>query len=281
LGAVLSWTAHPFSAAAATPAETALPGASSSAAARRDAIQSIPRERLDAEARAKVDSVLGNITVFRRFPTRMITCDPDLYLFVVRHPDVVVNIWEALGLSQLQFRQTGPDTYHAAETAGTAATLEFLYHTKDTQVVYGQWSYIGPLLPRAIRGRCLAALRSSYAHHSDGRYAITSRLDGFLTVEPGGAELLTKALHPLVVKNADYNFVQTVGFVGSLSRTAEANSRGLERLALRLTNVQPDIRRQFAEVVAGVAERAAMLAGESHATSAAMLSGRPSGPSAQ
>lgn len=266
---------------AAAPAETVLPGASSSAAARHDAVRSIPRDRLDAEGRAKVDAVLANVTVFRRFPTRMVTCDPDLYLFVVRHPDVVVNIWEVLGLSQLQLHQTGPDTYRVAESAGTSATLELLYHTNDLHVIYGQWSYTGPLLPRTIRGRCLAILRSAYTRGGDGHYSITSRLDGFVTVEPAGAELLTKALHPLVVKNADVNFVQTVGFVGSLSRTAEVNSYGLQRLAQRLSNVQPDVRRQFGEVVAGVADRAACVAAQDSDSSATHLTGRPTSPSIQ
>jgi len=283
LATVVLWAA-PLGAAgpaAATSAEAALPSATSSNAARQNAIQSIPWDKLDREGRAKVDSVLGNVTVFRRFPARVVSCDPDLYLFVVRHPDVVVNIWEVLGLSQLQLRQTGPDTYRVAENAGTSATLEFLCHANDTHVVYGQWSYTGPLLPRTIRGRCLAVLRSAYARANDGRYSITSRLDGFVTVEPAGAELLTKALHPLVVKNADTNFVQTVGFVGSLSRTAEVNSRGLQRLAQRLMDVQPEVRRQFEQVVAGVADRAASLAAQDRKRPATQLAGRPIGQSGQ
>jgi hypothetical protein len=172
---------------------------------------------------------------------------------------VVVNIWEALGLSQLQFRQTGPDTYHVVESAGTTSALEFLYHTHDTHVIYGRWGYTGSLLSHTIHGQCLAVLKSGYVRETDGRYYVTSRLDGFLAVEPGGAELLTKVLHPLVIKNADANFVQTVAFVGSLSRTAEVNPRGLQRLAQRLANVQPDVRQQFAQVVTGVAQRAAAL----------------------
>ena len=122
-------------------------------------------------------------------------------------------------------------------------------------MLYGQWSYNGPLLAKPIRGRCLAVLKSDFLRDADQRCRITSRLDVFLSVEPGGAELLTKALHPLVVKNADANFVQTVSFVGSLSRTAEVNPRGMRRLAGRLTHVPSDIRQQFAEVISTIGER--------------------------
>jgi hypothetical protein len=231
--------------------------ATASPAARQDAIQSIPFEKLDAASRAKASSVLSNVTVFRRLPIRVVGCDPDLYLFLVRHPDVVVNIWEVLGIAQLRLRQTGTDSYEVAEKEGTKANMQFLYRAHDTHVVYGEWSYTGSLLPRTIHGKCLAVLKSGYVRETDGRYYVTNRLDAFLSVDPGAVELLTKTLHPLVVKNADSNFVQTVAFVGSLSRTAEVNSQGMQRLIGKLSHVQPEVREKAAGVVTTVAQRAA------------------------
>jgi hypothetical protein len=233
--------------------------ATSSATARQSAIQSIPMTKLDEARRAKVSSVLSNVTVFRRLPVRVVACDPDMYLFLVRHPDVVVNIWEVLGISHLQLRQTAPETYRVVETDGTTATMEFLYRSHDTHVIFGEWTYTGPLLPRSITGRCLAVLKTGYVRETDGRYYTTSRLDAFLSVEPIGAELLTKTLYPLVAKNADANFAQTVAFAGSLSRTAEVNSRGMQRLAAKLTHVQPEVRKELADLSASVGEKSAAL----------------------
>jgi hypothetical protein len=248
--------------------------ATSSAAAQQSAIQSIPIEKLDAAARAKVSSVLSNVTVFRRLPIRVVGCDPDLYLFLVRHPDVVVNIWEVLGIAQLQLRQTGAQEYRVAESEGTAATLEYIYHSHDTHIMFGQWTYNGSLLPRAIQGRCLAVLKTGYVRETDGRYYVTSRLDGFLSVEPIGAELLTKTLYPLVAKNADANFIQTVAFVGSLSRTAEVNSHGMQRLAAKLTHVRPEVRQELANVSASVGAKAAALPARRSPAASAQLAGR-------
>jgi hypothetical protein len=231
--------------------------ATSSPAARDDAIQAIPFEKLDKADRARVSSVLSNVTVFRRFPVRVVGCDPDFYLFMIRHPDVLVNIWEVLGLAQLKLRQTGPDTFEVAETEGTRANMQYLYRSHDTHVVFGEWSYTGSLLSRTVRGKCLAVLRSGYVRETDGRYYVTSRLDAFLSVEPGAVELLTKTLQPLVVKNADANFVQTVAFVASLSRTAEVNGPGLQRLAAKLTHVRPEVREELCDKVSAVAEKAA------------------------
>ena len=116
----------------------------SSKAAQRDAVKSLPMDKLDAADQAKVGAVLNNVTVFRRLPVRVVSCDPGLYLFVVRHPDVVVNIWEVLGVSQLKLRQSGMDQFHVDEKEGTTATMEFLYHDRQTHVIYGDWRVFRP-----------------------------------------------------------------------------------------------------------------------------------------
>ena len=125
------------------------------------------------------------------------------------------------------------------------------------QIVYGKWTYTGPLLVRKITGTCLAVLKTGYTKDSDGKYYITSRMDGFLSVDSGGAELLARTLQPLVVKNVDSNFIQTVAFLGSMSKTAEVNLGGMQRLAGRLAHVQPETRQQLSTVVASVAQREA------------------------
>ena len=245
----------------------------SSVAVRKSAVQSIPFDKLSAEAREKVNSVLTNVSVYRRLPIRVVNCDPDLYLFLVRHPDVVVNIWEILGVSQIQLRQVDIDTFRVAESEGAAATLEYIYHSRDLQIICGNWTYTGPLLAHKITGSCLAVLKTVYNKGPDGKYYITSRLDGFLNVDSGGAEILARTLQPLVVKNIDGNFMQTVAFLGSMSKTAEVNLGGMQRLAARLSHVQPETRQQLSEVVASVAHRSAV--------NAAALKDQPSQPVAR
>jgi len=248
----------------------------SNATARKNAVQSIPFDKLDADSRAKVNSVLSNVSVYRRLPVRVVNCDPDLYLFLVRHPDIVVNIWEILGVSQIQLRQVDIDTFRVAEAEGTSATLEYLHHSADTQIVYGTWTYTGPLLARKITGSCLTILKSGYSKETDGKYYITSRLDGFVSVDSGGAELLARTLQPLVVKNVDGNFIQTIAFLGSMSKTSEVNLAGMQRLAGRLTHVQPETRQQLADVTASVARRSAANAVAKKTPPGPRLASRPS-----
>ena len=56
------------------------------------------------------------------------------------------------------------------------------------QIVYGKWTYTGPLLARKIPA--LPCRFESRLHQgSDGKYYVTSRLDGFLSVDSGGIEM--------------------------------------------------------------------------------------------
>jgi len=258
---LLSVSARP---AAADPPLLVLPGrdplqATTSKSARQSAVRSIPFEQLDAEGRSKVKSVLSNLTVFRRMPTRVIDCDPSLYLFLVEHPDVLVNIWEVLRISNLEVRQSQKNSYRFTEPEGTAARFEFLHRSAETHVIYAEGTYEGPLFARPAQGRCVMVLRTGYVRETNGRYYITARLDAFLTVDHGGAELFAKTFHSLLGRTADINFVQTMAFLGSLSRTAEVNSRGVQRLSTRLANIQPKLRARLAELAGEIGRRSSLL----------------------
>ena len=227
--------------------------------ARESAVACIPLDKLDDEARAKVDSVLSATSIFRRMPIRVMQCDPEMYLFLVRHPDLVVNIWEVMGLCQLAVRKVDENTFRVVDKTGTRGTAEFLHSSPTTHIIYSEGAFEGPPLTIPARGRTLLVLKSGYVLEPDGRYYVTSRLDAFVRIEHGGVELLTKTFQPVVGRVADVNFLQTAGFLGSLSRTAEVNTRGMERLADKLTRVQPEVRERFVQLSTQVAERAAEL----------------------
>ena len=239
----------------ATAAEAENPLESTTSDTARDsALRSIPFEKLSELDKAKVRSVLANVSLFRRLPVRMIDCDPDLYLFLMRHPDVLANIWETLGISQLQVRQgSAAGTFRVSDKAGTQGAAQIIYQDSDTHLIYGDGAYQGVLAVTPARGRCLLILKSGYVHETDGRHYIISRLDAFVNIESGPAELLTKAFEPLVGKVADTNFIQTLAFLGSMSHTAEVNYRGVVRLSNRLQHVEP----QYREQLAALAERIA------------------------
>ena len=87
--------------------------------ARRQIDQLARTNKLSADARRKADAVLSSVTLYRRLPTQVIRCDPDLYHFMTTRPDVTVNLWQVLDLSNIRLTRTGETTFHADDSAGT------------------------------------------------------------------------------------------------------------------------------------------------------------------
>jgi hypothetical protein len=230
--------------------------ATSSRAARDEAVRSIPFDKLDAAEKEKIVSTLNSTSLYRRLPVQVTPCDPDLYLFLIRHPEVIVNIWEVMKISNVALERTGPDTFKATDGMGTLCDVKYCYSDHELQVIYAEGSYDGPLFNRPMRARCVLILKSGYSQETDGRYFVTSRMDTFIQIEHAGVELIAKTLQPLVHRSADFNFVETAAFVATVSRTTEANPKGMSRFAGRLTNIDPDVRQRFAELSLDVGKKA-------------------------
>ena len=203
------------------------------------------------EARQKISEVVQKPTLFRRMPTNVIDCDPQIYRFMVRYPEVVVNIWQLMGITKVTADRVGPYLLNAKDGVGTTTTIELIYGDQDTHLMYCEGRYDGPLFPRPLTGRCVLVLRSEYQQTPEQRSQVTNRMDVFLQIDNMAVDAVTRTLHPLFGKSADLNFVQSTQFLERISRTSEENGPGMTRLAQRLDNVQPDRARPICRADAG------------------------------
>jgi hypothetical protein len=242
--------------ATASPAAPPAAQGTSARAARDEALRSIPMSKLATEDKARITATVSGTSIFRRLPVQVTQCDPDLYLFLIRHPEVVVNIWEVMNVSNVAMARTSENSFRASDGAGTLCNVKYCYSDHETQVIYAEGSYDGPLFNRPVRASCVLVLKSGYVRETNGKYYVTSRMDTFVQIEHAGVELLAKTLQPLVHRSADYNFTETAAFVGTVSKAAETNAAGVNRLARRLTNLDPATRERFAQLASEVGRKA-------------------------
>jgi hypothetical protein len=229
--------------------------ANTSRQAREDAIAAMPLEQLNPQDRAAVEDVVNNPSIYRRLPTQVIDCDPHFYQFLLENPDVIVQIWRALGISNVQLERVGENSFRAADNEGTTCDVHTLYRSHDRQLLYASGAYEGSVLKSRVEARCVLMLRSAYIRETNGRHYVTCVLDAFVRIDRGGVELLAKTFQSLIGKSADMNFVECMGFVSSLSRTAEVNPDGLARISQKLVTVQEETRDRLAVLSAEVAAR--------------------------
>ena len=227
--------------------------ASSSPQSRQEALKSIPFDQMTPIKRQKIERVVNRPSVYRRLPIQLTATDPQLFTFLVRNPEVVINMWQLMGATQIQFQRSGQYTFRLNDGAGTSSRVELVYGTPDIHIFYAEGFYDGPLVPRRLRGKCVMVLASGPSDQAGQTY-LTSRLDVFLQVDHLGVELLARTLHPLLGSTVDKNFADTVRFVGQLSRASARNRAGIERLTARLAQVDPEVRRQLQKITAQIVE---------------------------
>lgn len=255
--------------------------ASTSAAARADAAKGIPLDKLDGATRSTVSDIVKKAGIFRRMPVSVVDCDPDLYLFLVRNPEVVVNIWQVMNVTTVSAERVKPGVYKATDGAGTACNIQFVHSSADTHVIVADGAYSGPLFLRPVKCRCVLVLKSGYVKEADGRHYVTSRMDTFIDLDSVGVELFAKTVQPLVGKAADHNFTETSAFFGTLSRAAERNSPGVTRLSSKLNKIDPKVRDEFVKQTLAVAAAAQSTEAAEGETVVVSDEGQPKQPAAK
>lgn len=235
---------------AASPSE-----ADTSDEARQKAIQAIPFDRLTPQSQARLKEALKGAGTYRRAPVEVFPCDPDLYVFLVRNPEVIVNLWRTMNVTQLTCRKVEPYVVDAEDGMGTFARAELLYGDPALHVVLGEGYYEGPLLRRRTNGKSVMILSSGYFRGEDGSPYVSAQLDFFLDVEFGAADLLARTFQPMVGRSIDMNFSESAKFLGKVHQVSETNGPGMADLAGKLEGCEPATRQEFAAVVQNIHQR--------------------------
>lgn len=223
--------------------------------AKESAEKAIPFDKLKPETRAKLLSVVDRPSLYRRLPIQAFDCDHEMHVFLVRYPEVVVNIWQLMGITSIQAKRTSDFTIEGNDGAGTVSRIDLVYGTPEMHLFYCEGSYEGSLFKRKLTGRSVMLLRSGYGLDRAKRPIVTDQLDVFLTIDNAGAELVAKTLHTTVGRTIDANFVESTKFLTRISEAAERNGPGMPTLAAKLNNCTEEVRRDFSVVSTGVSVR--------------------------
>jgi hypothetical protein len=230
-------------------------GGSSSKQLRKQTVNSLPYHQLNQQTKEKISGILQKPSVYRQLPVTSINADPDYFRFLVRYPEVIVNIWQLMGITNMSTERTGPFSLSTNDGAGTISSLELVYGTDNLHIFYGTGSYEGPIIRRKLHGKCVLVLRTENNIDAHGKPVATCKLDVFLKIENATAGLIAKTIQPLVGTTADHNFVESLKFVQRLNETTSKNGPGVQRMGGKL-NIDAKVRQQFNEVVDVVFQRA-------------------------
>ncbi len=227
--------------------------ATTSQAAREEATRAIPLQNIDEKQRRKVHRVLTDCSLYRRMPMGVVPCNPDLFTFLMQHPEVLVDIWRELGISRVDLQRVGENRFRLTDNAGTTAQLLIVEQkcepgAQNRIVMYAEGAYEGKPFKRPVRAQCVLLLRSGSFLETNHEDYVAARLDTFVRIDRTSIKLFAKAMHPWVGKTADANFIDTLTFVSNLSQAATNNPHQLEQLVHKLPRISPQLQREMLSI---------------------------------
>ncbi len=221
---------------------------SSTKASKKAATKAIPYDKLNQKTSQKISNIVKNASIYRRLPVATIQADPDLFVYLVRYPEVIVNIWQIMGATKMNATRTAPYVLSTNDGVGTTGTVDLVYGSTKKHLFYCEGQYQGPLLLRPVKARCVILMQTEFFVGRDGKSRAQNRLDIFLKIDNMAANAVAKTVHPLIGSTADHNFLETLKFVENLNATTVENGPGVQRLAQRLTKISPAVQQQFQQV---------------------------------
>ncbi|WP_145420237.1 hypothetical protein [Planctomycetes bacterium K23_9] len=227
----------------------------SSSSQRKQVLASLPMNRLTPQARKRITSIAKSPTIYRRLPTQAIDCDRDMFLFLTRNSETLVGLWDLMGITQVQTRRTGKYQLEAQDGAGTTCTVDLIYGDSNLHIFVADGMYDGKMTAKPIKGSGVFVLRSGYAKSASGSTTVTGTLDVFVQFHGIGTDLIVRTLSGVIGRSADSNFTETARFIGQVSQASAKNPPAMVDVAGRLPQVDDVTKKQFAEVIAGVAAR--------------------------
>jgi hypothetical protein len=226
--------------------------ASSTRAARKAAIDSLPLGKMTGAHRLRVSRIVDGTSVFRELPSLRFEVDPRVYHFFMEHPDVAVSIWRVMKISEFEMRQTGRTAYETDDGAGTSGAIDVAYLNGNEAVVLCDGEYKSVLLPKPIKAGGLLHLKASFERTSDGRTFVTHSAWMFVTFPSQTVDTAAKIMSPVSYAMIDQNFREVSLFVHMMSLAMQRQPGWVENLSSRLEGVIPSRRTQLMDVTVAV-----------------------------
>ena len=227
-------------------------GGNSGARLRIRSISQMPWKQISADNQQRIHEVLDNCAQYRRLPEFLYDVRPDVYRYLVEHPDVAVSSWRVLGISKVQMWQTGPLEFRATAPDGSVGLVDVLYRDQWQCLMLFDGTYSSPLLPRSITASGLVWMRYDYHPGKNGKTQVRQVLDVFISFPSVTARAMALLASPITNVMMDRNAFEISLYARMMSQAVENDPAWIQQVATQLDGVLPQCRRELTSLVRSV-----------------------------
>ncbi|HIE98446.1 MAG: hypothetical protein ABGZ23_07670 [Fuerstiella sp.] len=208
----------------------------------------IPNEKMSSNAQARAAYILDNMSQYRRMPSLQYPINPNIYQYLINHPDIAISTWRVMGISTLQMWQTDDFGYEAKATDGSTGTADILWRDGNQCLFIVEGRYQSPLLPGSIEASALVWLQYRFVRAKDGSLMVNQQIETFLHFPSSAIEAIAKLTSRLTNSILDRNVFEVSLYARMMTKAAEKEPEWIEQLAQRMDGVPPRRRMELALV---------------------------------
>jgi hypothetical protein len=182
----------------------------------------VPTDRLDDDARARVEAILGTTLFSHRVAGLRARSREPVFLFLLDHPDFAAAVVRALRLGQYQVERRG-NGFWGDDSRGARGMIRVLYADEGRRLYHLDGLYEGRGLP-AIHGRMLVLIEFRHEADPAGGTNLEASVTGHVKLDTplvgAIAQLATTIARSTVERAAERKVRRFFGTVARVSRWA-------------------------------------------------------------
>jgi hypothetical protein len=182
----------------------------------QEAAARIPLGELPPGTRDKVKKVLDRPTIFTLGPRESFTCCPNVYQWLLDHPQHAVAAWRRLGAHCTEIEERADGKFGWTDGQGSDVHWWTVHRGSELRVWYAEGQVRAPGIP-LIPVRAVVVIRYTERRNQAGRTLIQHQTELFLQTDSRAVALIAKVMHAAAPQEAEKYAGQLEMFFSALS----------------------------------------------------------------
>jgi hypothetical protein len=177
----------------------------------------VPLDELSPYLRERVRSVLDHPTLSSRGPLEAFRCRPNLYFWLLDHPDLAMRLWRGLGAKCTEIHARGDGDFFWKDAQNGEVHWQTIVRHANQRVWYAEGRVkAGPMLP-AVSIRAVVVLNYQEGSDSKGKPAVRHQMDMILHTDSRAVSLAARLFGASAPRLAEEYVSQLEMFFGALA----------------------------------------------------------------
>lgn len=169
--------------------------------------------------RVKLDQVITNAVVSTRMEVEPYVTRPDIFGYLLDHPEFATHITQTLKLARYRIWRT-QDGLFLDDGWGAKGYFAVVHAEPGARVMYARGHFEHPLLPN-IHGRAVVVIEYDFRRTAEGRTAVATAVTGYVALDSRFLGLAGKLAGPLAQGKADLEARRLLKVFARVSRAIE------------------------------------------------------------